>query len=142
MDQDVLEGVRSTWMHYDRSLLTCLVDCWRPETHTFHFRWGDMAPTLKDVCFLLGLPLAGEAIGPLDVPADWRQAMQARFAGVREGVGPLPASKHSPRVSWLSEFQVIILLFFHSYMIKLCSCTHIFLHDECRSVYSDIPLRS
>ena len=51
---------------YDRSLLTCLVDRWRPETHTFHFPWGEMAPTLQDVSYLLGLPLAGAAIGPLE----------------------------------------------------------------------------
>ena len=55
----------------DRSLLTCLADRWRPETHTFHFPWGEMAPTLQDVSYLLGLPLAGEAIGPLHVSFEW-----------------------------------------------------------------------
>ena len=39
----------------DGSLLSCLVDRWRPETHTFHFRWGEMAPTLEDVSLLLWL---------------------------------------------------------------------------------------
>ena len=29
----------------DPSLLTSLVDRWRPETHTFHFRFGELAPT-------------------------------------------------------------------------------------------------
>ena len=50
---------RTCRFSYDRSLLSCLVDRWRPEMHTFHFPWGEMAPTLQDVAFLLGLPLAG-----------------------------------------------------------------------------------
>ena len=58
---------------YDKSLLTCLVDRWRPETHTFHFPWGEMAPTLQDVSYLLGLPLAGAA------ESGWQAAMQTRF---------------------------------------------------------------
>ncbi|KAK1615983.1 hypothetical protein QYE76_021500 [Lolium multiflorum] len=29
--------------------LTALVDRWRPETHTFHLRAGEMAPTLEDL---------------------------------------------------------------------------------------------
>jgi hypothetical protein len=30
---------------------------------------GEMAPTLQDVSYLLGLPIAGEAVGPVAVPA-------------------------------------------------------------------------
>ncbi|KAK1697930.1 hypothetical protein QYE76_014627 [Lolium multiflorum] len=37
--------------------LTALVDRWRPETHTFHLRAGEMAPTLQDVSMILGLPI-------------------------------------------------------------------------------------
>ena len=37
----------------DRSLLTALVDRWRPETHTFHLPCGEMTPTLQDVAYLL-----------------------------------------------------------------------------------------
>ena len=48
----------------DRSLLTALVDRWRRETHTFHLPCGEMAPTLQDVAYLLGLPLDGDAVGP------------------------------------------------------------------------------
>ena len=38
----------------DRSLLTALVDRWRPETHSFHLPCGEMAPTLQDVAYLPG----------------------------------------------------------------------------------------
>ena len=45
-DLDRLDVVGFSRMKYERPLLTCLVDHWRPETHTFHFPWGEMAPTL------------------------------------------------------------------------------------------------
>jgi len=97
---------KSRRVFVDKSLLSCLVDRWRPETHTFHFRWGEMAPTLQDVSYLLGLPLAGCAIGPLGKPAHWRTEMQARYNAVRQGNIELPESPHGPRVSWLSAFEV------------------------------------
>ncbi|KAK1630045.1 hypothetical protein QYE76_004360 [Lolium multiflorum] len=93
-------------LNYDAALITCLVDRWRPETHTFHFRWGEMAPTLEDVSMLLGLPLAGEPIGPLEEPVGWMHSMDARFVGVREGVGPISFEAHGPRQAWLHEFQI------------------------------------
>ncbi|KAK1605482.1 hypothetical protein QYE76_029155 [Lolium multiflorum] len=93
-------------LNYDAALITCLVDRWRPETHTFHFRWGEMAPTLEDVSMLLGLPLAGEPIGPLEEPVGWMHSMDARFLGVREGVGPISFDAHGPRQAWLHEFQI------------------------------------
>ena len=43
----------------DRSLMTALVNRWRPETHTFHLPCGEMTPTLQDVAYLLGLPILG-----------------------------------------------------------------------------------
>ena len=95
----------------DRSLLSCLVDRWRPETHTFHFPCGEMAPTLQDVSYLLGLPLAGAPVGPLVAPNSWRDDMQARFAGVNPENPLLANSKHGPRVSWLSKFEVRLLEF-------------------------------
>lgn len=95
-------------MPYDRSLLSCLVDRWRPETHTFHFPWGEMAPTLQDVSMLLGLPLKGEAIGPEDPPDDWHVDMPARFAGVLlDPDVEWKYDKHGPRYAWLSQYQVI-----------------------------------
>ena len=72
---------------YDRSLLAALVDRWRPETHTFHFPVGEMAPTLEDVNFLFGPPCAGAAVSEPDTPLSWCQDLHARFSVVprREG---------------------------------------------------------
>src|SRR5579883_1323876 len=69
----------------DRSLLTALVDRWRPETHTFHLPCGEMTPTLQDVSFLFGIPIHGDAVGPRVVPRHglqtWRHVLPASSVG-------------------------------------------------------------
>ena len=97
---------------YDRSVLTCLVDRWRPETHTFHFPWGEMAPTLQDVSYLLGLPLAGQPIGPLQAPANWAENMANRFQGIRPVA--FDSDRHGPKYDWLLHFQVSAISFIFS----------------------------
>ncbi|WVZ57508.1 hypothetical protein U9M48_007886 [Paspalum notatum var. saurae] len=81
----------------DNSLITVLVDRWRPETHTFHLSCGEMAPTLQDAAYLLGLPIAGDAIGPRVVPSSWRDDLELRFAGVDrlDHLGPLDPHPNS-----------------------------------------------
>ena len=54
-DYNILYGP----IQLDRSLLTALVDRWRPKTHMFHLPCGEMTPTLQDVAYLLGLPIVG-----------------------------------------------------------------------------------
>ena len=49
---------------FDAALLSALVDRWRPETHTFHFRWGEMIVTLQDIAMLTSLPLCGLPVVP------------------------------------------------------------------------------
>ena len=66
----------------DRSLLTALVDRWRPETNTFHLPCGEMTPTLQDVAMLLGLPISGDAVGPRVVPPTWLDDLEERFANI------------------------------------------------------------
>ncbi|XP_066166193.1 uncharacterized protein [Oryza sativa Japonica Group] len=95
----------------DRSLLAALVDRWRPETHTFHLPCGEVAPTLQDVSYLLGLPLAGDAVGPVDMGVDWKDELTARFAPVQRLPGlPLePLQQHrntGPTKRWLLQFTV------------------------------------
>src|SRR5579859_1687976 len=109
-----------TRFNLDRSLLTALVDRWRSETHTFHLPCGEMAPTLQDVSFLLGLPIDGDAVGPRVVPATWREDLEVRFAGVEcaEELGWIEPHSDTPGSSkpWLLQFQVI-----NSVSLYLCT---------------------
>ncbi|KAK1696342.1 hypothetical protein QYE76_013039 [Lolium multiflorum] len=59
------------------SALTALVDRWWPETHTFHLRAGEMAPTLQDVSMILRLPIQGEPLCMNTTSNGWRQQMAA-----------------------------------------------------------------
>ena len=137
-DRDMYQE-KSKRVLLDKSLLSSLVDRWRPETHTFHLPCGEMAPTLQDVSYLLGLPLAGTAIGPLEASEYWRDEMQARFAAALPGVLQLPDHAHGPRVSWLTQFQVIYL--YNSFSIfSMNYCILIYFSVHRRLVIWDILL--
>ena len=115
-------------MVIDNCLLTCLVDRWRPETHTFHFRWGEMAPTLEDVSFLLGLPLAGQPIGPLQAPENWEHEMSLRFQGINPNAGVFMSENHGPKLGWLLDFQVRTVLFTCINLYTECNVSHASFH--------------
>ena len=58
-------------------LVSALADRWRPETHSFHLRTGEMTVTLEDVSLITGLAIDGR---PLCMSTDsdgWREQMIA-----------------------------------------------------------------
>ncbi len=63
MDGAPLEdGVHTPVPRVEASLLSALVDRWRPETHTFHMPFGEITVTLKDVAMITGLPIRGTPV--------------------------------------------------------------------------------
>ena len=75
-----------------------------------------MAPTLQDVSMLLGLPLAGDPIGPLQAPADWQEGIALRFQGILDGAGPFTSEAHGPKLDWLLNYQFRSMCFTFTYV--------------------------
>ena len=66
---------RST-VNLNPSAITALVDRWRPETHTFHLRTGEMTVTLQDTAMILGLPIDGRPLCFSTSSDGWRANME------------------------------------------------------------------
>ncbi|CAI0400711.1 unnamed protein product, partial [Linum tenue] len=82
----------------DASLITALVERWRPETSTFHMPVGEVTITLEDVATLSGLPIDGEAV-IVDVPdREWSETCTRLL-----GHAPNDLSGGVVKLSWLRE---------------------------------------
>jgi len=107
----------------DPSLLTALVDRWRPETHTFHFPTGEMAPTLQDVSHILGLPISGAPVAARAVPPNWHFDLNNRFVNVMFCPGFVFEPHRTedrikgPRRMFFVQFKVSLIIFSISTLI-------------------------
>uniref|UniRef100_A0A8R7RFD4 Aminotransferase-like plant mobile domain-containing protein n=1 Tax=Triticum urartu TaxID=4572 RepID=A0A8R7RFD4_TRIUA len=66
-------------------LVSSLADRWRPETHSFHLRTGEMTVTLQDVSLITGLPIDGRPLCMSTNSDGWRQQMIALIGMAHTG---------------------------------------------------------
>ena len=66
----VLADPRLEYNSIDPILISAFVERWYPETNTFHFAFGEIAPTLLDVLKILELPIHGRAVRSAEADID------------------------------------------------------------------------
>ncbi|XP_009767811.1 protein MAIN-LIKE 2-like [Nicotiana sylvestris] len=63
-------------LQLDWSLVTALIERWRPETRTFHLLIGEATITLQDVKVIYGLPVSGH---PVALPYAMREMIGVQY---------------------------------------------------------------
>ncbi|KAL0332320.1 UNVERIFIED_CONTAM: Serine/threonine-protein phosphatase 7 long form [Sesamum calycinum] len=82
-------------IQYDCHLITALVERWRSETHSFHFRVGEATITLQDVQVIWGLPIDGEPVSGTDLErtsVQWQEYCM-QYIGFAPEEGALKGSR-------------------------------------------------
>ncbi|KAL0392679.1 UNVERIFIED_CONTAM: Serine/threonine-protein phosphatase 7 long form [Sesamum radiatum] len=82
-------------IQYDCHLITALVERWRSETHSFHFRVGEATITLQDVQVIWGLSIDGEPVSGTDLErssVQWQEYCM-QYIGFAPEEGALKGSR-------------------------------------------------
>ncbi|XP_052484853.1 protein MAINTENANCE OF MERISTEMS-like [Gossypium raimondii] len=80
----------------DSTLISVLVERWRPETHIFHLPCGECTITLEDVQLQLELPVDGSVVTRSVQAADWRDVCAELLGKVSETI-----FRGRMEISWL-----------------------------------------
>ncbi|CAL8164325.1 unnamed protein product [Prunus armeniaca] len=66
----------------DKIVVSTFVEWWHPETNTFHIPFGEMTITLDDVSSILGIPVFGAAVAPLEDDNDTNFELSVKYLRV------------------------------------------------------------
>ncbi|KAL5700857.1 hypothetical protein ACHQM5_026260 [Ranunculus cassubicifolius] len=119
------------WLYSDINLCFAVAERFWPKTSTFHFPFGEMAVTLEDVSYILGLPIVGKPL--VAIPCDNNEEL------IRRCLGKLPddsvelqyALDGKIKLQWLrKEFgnlptnasELEVEYYTRAYLLALCGC--------------------
>ncbi|CAN6225649.1 unnamed protein product [Urochloa humidicola] len=77
----------TTGFTIDRSLLTSFCERWNNETNTAHFMGFEMAPSLRDVSYILGIPVTGHVVTAEPIGDEAVKRMCLHYLGECPGNG-------------------------------------------------------
>ncbi|KAH1213093.1 Serine/threonine-protein phosphatase 7 long form [Glycine max] len=94
--------MKISYLKINSSLITALIERWRPETHTCHMICGECTITLQDVSVLSGLRVDGAPlIGQTNL--DWAELCE-ELLGVRPQEGELQEHLQRFTRAWILRF--------------------------------------
>ncbi|CAM0883096.1 unnamed protein product [Alopecurus aequalis] len=112
------------------TLVTALVDRWRPETHTFHLPCGEMTVTLQDVSMITTLPISGDAICRNTDSTKWREQMSS-YLGMEPGI---PNRAAGATYGWIARNFGKCPAGCTEEVVQTYARAYVWLDDACRKI--------